>query len=113
MISDNAKTYAQEILDLYERFENSESLSYGDYTERMTRLGIDLAGEVAADDLIFFQEWRVIVFDKKGERVHAGSWFSKEENARSFLNDEYPEPNAVGAYWRVQTRWISESRTVN
>lgn len=65
-------------------------------------------------DLTFHQEWQRIVFMPNGERVERldSGWWADETIARSLLNGEYPDPTPTSWYMRLQTRWVSEHRTV-
>lgn len=66
------------------------------------------------EDLTFFQEWRRILFTPNGDRVENvdSNWYRDENVILGLLNPEYPEPSSTGWYMRIQTRWVSEYRTV-
>lgn len=66
------------------------------------------------EDLTYRQQWQRLVFMPNGERMERldSGWYDDEQIALSLLNEEYPEPTSTGWYHRLQTRWVSEHRTV-
>lgn len=45
-MTDEALAIAQEIRDLYRKFEDTDEIEYHDYVASMARLGIELADEL-------------------------------------------------------------------